>query len=465
ELPDYGEVVSVVRPGYGQQDYLQALLPGPFAESHGSNLLALPNGGLLCAWYSTGGVPSRRRSAVVVSRLITVNVTFEESSVDGDANVTFEESSVDGGVGPPPHIPPAPPPRRRQAQMWTHFQTVVPVEAHEGLMHEDPVLVYNGNETRGNVSLLYSVLPGEGLAGAATAEVWSTSSMDPDYQQWTAPVRLPFSCSANVRNHVLLGVAGHVAIPATCMPGGKEGAASHYSVMGRMNMNGSEWEEVEMTRPGSGLVDPSIVAMPQMRGVLFPSLVAFFRDRSCQSIYKALSVDDGRSWSEPEALHLPNSNQPIQALFLPGSQALPPAGVNINSTNPAPRRTTSGGRLVMAFNNARGEQEPGRDMKGWPLSLALSYDGGSTWPYVHDVEAVFDPSLQYTHPSLQLGEADGRLHLTYTWSTRAHPRTSIRYISITENWVKQRTPHWSTGFTRGAFQGDAHTLATTDNFN
>ena len=45
-------------------------------------------------------------------------------------------------------------------------------------------------------------------------------------------------------------------------------------------------------------------------------LVAFFRSRSADRIYRSFSEDFGRTWTEPKALGLPNNNASIQAIRL-----------------------------------------------------------------------------------------------------------------------------------------------------
>ena len=46
-------------------------------------------------------------------------------------------------------------------------------------------------------------------------------------------------------------------------------------------------------------------------------LVAFFRSRWADCVYKSLSEDYGRTWSAPTPTLLPNNNASIQAAKLP----------------------------------------------------------------------------------------------------------------------------------------------------
>lgn len=84
---------------------------------------------------------------------------------------------------------------------------------------------------------------------------------------------------------------------------------------------------------------------------------AYFRDRRAQSIYASASTDGGVTWEAPAATVLPNNNAGIAAITL-----------------------ASGGTL-MVFNNETG----GAGVRT-PLTVALSYDHGTTWPYWRNLQ-------------------------------------------------------------------------------
>jgi predicted neuraminidase len=112
------------------------------------------------------------------------------------------------------------------------------------------------------------------------------------------------------------------------------------------------------------------------------------------------------------------------------------------------------GSLVIAFdNNSSGVT---RDKTGVsarkPLSIALSQDGGETWPWVRDIETGNPAGQQkkvqdwtheeYSYPSL-LQDANGKINVAYTYS-----REAIKVVRFDEEWIKQ-------GNTEGKFKGDS----------
>lgn len=143
----------------------------------------------------------------------------------------------------------------------------------------------------------------------------------------------------------------------------------------------------------------------------------FFRSRLADCVYRSIGSLDGRLWTPPEAVPLPNNNSSIQALRL------------------------RSGLLVMAFNRTSAGRDPQRQWgeaiwphTRWPLSLAISEDDGATWPWVRDIdfgmgfcgEANWHQNMQLAYPSLVEG-LDDELHLAYSWGNRA----AIRHVCLT----------------------------------
>jgi predicted neuraminidase len=89
-------------------------------------------------------------------------------------------------------------------------------------------------------------------------------------------------------------------------------------------------------------------------------------------------------------------------------------------------------------------------MKMHPLSVALSRDDGITFPWVRDLEIEFDRFLEYTYPSV-VQTPDGDIHITYTWSS-SRRRVAIRYVRITEEWVKRSYEGVPWGNTKGVYK-------------
>ena len=125
------------------------------------------------------------------------------------------------------------------------------------------------------------------------------------------------------------------------------------------------------------------------------------------------------------------------------------------------------GHLVIAFNNIQATTTRGKptDYARFPLSVALSIDGGQTWPWVRDVDigqdvpqekvpdtmagvdvrdeqkTLFQHLFDYSYPSI-IETQDGIIHMAYTFRRR-----TVKYAGFDESWIKA-------GSTLGLFTGD-----------
>ena len=171
--------------------------------------------------------------------------------------------------------------------------------------------------------------------------------------------------------------------------------------------SGATWKECDVAGSG-GYVQMNIV--PTSAG----HLEAFYRSRFADWIYKSES-SDGCNWSAPEKTKLPNNNASIQAVAL------------------------KDGHLAMIFNNTQAELKPEHadTASRRILSIALSEDGGKTWPWIRDIEnpAISQPILpledaEYSYPSI-VESADGMIHVAYTFR-----RETIKYMTFSEEWIK-----------------------------
>ena len=180
-------------------------------------------------------------------------------------------------------------------------------------------------------------------------------------------------------------------------------------------------------RPSDALI-PVPESTGRVHGSIVPSadgrqLLQFFRSRLADWIYRSVGSLDGRSWTPPEPIALPNNNSSIQALRL------------------------ASGRLAMIFNRFQFEPDPeGLPAWGearwprtrWPLAIALSDDDGLSWPWIRDIdhglgfcgEANWFCNGALAYPTLLEG-LPGDLHIAYSWAGRA----AIRYLCLREEQV------------------------------
>ena len=202
------------------------------------------------------------------------------------------------------------------------------------------------------------------------------------------------------------------------------GMAAHHCAMWRSRDGGATFgEEAVMASPGEWLAQPAVVRLAN------GTLRAFFRDRAGKWIYVKDSHDDGRTWpARATRTRLPNNQSGIAALVL------------------------RSGRLLIAFNNLHCVRDHcGRN----PLTLALSEDGGGTWPWVRDVEGggrrdPVPPPRQpprlhrYAYPALLQDPQTGLVHVAYSYRKRL-----IKHVVVDEAWVRH-------GGTQGIFRGEEH---------
>ncbi|MBB6730665.1 sialidase family protein [Cohnella zeiphila] len=191
-----------------------------------------------------------------------------------------------------------------------------------------------------------------------------------------------------------------------------------YSAVRRSTDEGRTWRETVI--PGSrGRVHASIVERGKGR------LSAFFRSRSADRIYVGQSADYGRSWSEPVCTTLPNNNASLRAIRL------------------------QSGAIAIVFNHCSANEDPSVTLWPYervPVTIALSDDGGETWPYMRHLETGDDYcgeanrkfNRRYEYPTL-IQSRDGMIHVAYAYGNRTH----IQYACFPEDSIRgQQRNKW-----------------------
>lgn len=188
----------------------------------------------------------------------------------------------------------------------------------------------------------------------------------------------------------------------------KEGLTGDPTVFQISDDQGATWKAVEM--PDShGRVHANVVELKPGH------LAAFMRSRYADFIYRSESEDWGETWSVPVPTLLPNNNSSISALKL------------------------QSGRIAIAYNPTH-TPDPQKGVASWPglrcpIAVALSEDGGKTWPMIRYMErgdgfaGEYNKTnnKQYEYPYLMQSK-DGKLHLAYAYKNRI----GVKYMQFEE---------------------------------
>ncbi len=171
---------------------------------------------------------------------------------------------------------------------------------------------------------------------------------------------------------------------------------------------GVSWRTVQMSE-SNGRVHANIIELDTGH------LISLMRSRFADFIYRSESNDYGDTWSIPQPTILPNNNSSISALKL------------------------ESGRIAVAYNPTRApEAEFG--VSSWPglrcpVAVALSEDGGTTWPLIRNMEpgeGFSGPenstnNSQYEYPYMMQGR-DGMIHLAFAYCNRL----GVKYMRFDE---------------------------------
>jgi len=295
------------------------------------------------------------------------------------------------------------------------------VDHHIGESYQNPVLFQAPN---GTIWLIHTTQAAE--QGQANAKVLVAKS-DDGGDHWTTPSVLFDQAGAFVRQRLLVMPNHDWMLPMYFTPskGITTGAESNYSVVKISSDQGAQWKTCAVPQ-SNGLVQPDVVRLSD------GTYMMFFRSRFADYIYKSVSKD-GCIWTAPQKTPLPNNNSSIQVA------------------------TLTNGHLVIAFNNVGSVVSRGKPQAGprKPLSVAISEDGGNSWPWVRDLETgklragelsaesvkKNEPGREeYSYPSIIQG-SDHKVYVAYTYR-----RFTVKAVRFDENWIKE-------GTTVGTFRG------------
>ena len=377
-----------------EDGWTEAYLPSGCPQNHAANLLPLPNGDLLCTWFS--------------------------GTQEGISDISVYMSRLSQG-----------------SSAWTK-----PVKLSEDpeRSEQNPVLFMDPDK---KLWLLYTA---QKAGNQDTALVRCRTSLDNGYT-WSEIKPLFDQPGIFIRQPITVLDKGEWLLPifhCYTRPGEKWVGDYDTSAVKISADQGRTWTEYEV--PGSvGCVHMNVNKLAD------GSLLALYRSRWADHIYRSLSTDGGRTWSVPEATALPNNNSSIQYVTLQnGHLAL--VFNNIRATDHTARRASlydeiEDAPVLAAERNSKAAVL--RDALGrkafWgtpraPMSIALSEDGGKTWPYIRDIQtgdgycmsnnSTESKNREFSYPSIKQ-TADEKLHIAFTYF-----RQTIKYVQMDEAWIK-----------------------------
>ncbi|MCW3839876.1 exo-alpha-sialidase [Micromonospora yasonensis] len=367
----------------------EAYLPTRTVQSHAANLAVLPDGDLGCVWF--GGTQEG---------VADISVWFSRLPAGGD-----------------------------------RWRDPVRLSDDAARSEQNPVLFAAPN---GELWLLHTAQhAGEQDTAVVRARVSGDSG-----RTW-GPVRELLSAPNGgifVRQPPVVLPSGRWLLPTfACprVPGRAWSGEQDTSSVWFSDDEGGSWREVPVPE-STGRVHMSIVPRPG------GGLTAFFRSRWADHVYRSASPD-GTTWEPPRPTGLPNNNSSIQAVTLPdGRIAL---AFNDSSRRDAVARRVSlydeidgHGILADAVPQVRAVGDDDGDRTAFwgapraPLVLAVSADGGSTWPlrrlladgdgYALSNNSRDGINRELSYPSVAV-DAVGDLHVAFTYHRRA-----IRHLRI-----------------------------------
>ncbi|MEV4360697.1 exo-alpha-sialidase [Nonomuraea sp. NPDC049625] len=395
-VPDHLPMDGLIRVRDDDPDRRDAYLIAPAVQNHAANLMSLHDGDLGCVWF--GGTQ------------------------EGVSDISIWFSRLQKG-----------------ADTWS-----TPTRLSDDMTRseQNPVLFPT---PAGELWLLYTA---QHAGNQDTAEVRRRISRD-DGQTW-GPVHTLFPATSRggvfVRQPVLVLPSGRWLLPVfNCVttPGRRWVGDRDTSSLMISDDEGRTWRE-QLVPDSTGCVHMNVHLLAD------GTLLALFRSRWADSIHASRSEDEGVTWSAPAATELPNNNSSIQYVTLrDGRLALV---FNASSAADATERRVSLYDEIDDDGLAETPASPASPALAgsnertafWgapraPMTLALSDDGGRTWPIRRDLEVGDGYCLtnnsreglnrEYSYPSIQ-ETADGDLHIAFTYHRRV-----IKYVRVRPEWA------------------------------
>jgi predicted neuraminidase len=384
---------SLVRPRADDPGRWEAFLPSPCVQNHAASIMLLKSGDLACAWF--GG------------------------SQEGAADISIYFSRLAKG-----------------SREWS---TAIKLSDDPTRSEQNPVLFPT---PYGRLWLLYTAQK----AGNQNTAIVRRRISDDDGHSWGA-IETLFDTTGTVGTYVRQPLAiltnGDWVLPVfycKVAPGRRWTGDDDTSGVKISTDQGTTWSEYEVPS-STGCVHMNIEQLGD------GSLLALFRSRWADNIYASRSTDDGRTWTEPTPTELPNNNSSLQMTqLMNGDLAL--VFNDVRAEKDTERRVSLYDEIEdeegPATEALASEQDPTKRTAFWgtpraPLTLAISKDGGQTWPLRRNLEVSDGYCMtnnskdkrnrELSYPSITQ-TPDGDLHIAFTYF-----RQAIKYVRVNAEWV------------------------------
>ena len=157
------------------------------------------------------------------------------------------------------------------------------------------------------------------------------------------------------------------------------------------------WKQTGRIHSATGNIQPVAVEVRDNFLVAYCRRGGNYEPTTNGWLVRAESRDGGWTWSEGVNSQFKNPNAAVDFIKL------------------------FNGNLLLVFNDSMNDRTP--------LTVALSADGGQTWPWRRNVA---DGPYDYGYP-MAVTTRDGKIHLIFT----SHERTIVNHAVFDEEWIKQ----------------------------
>ncbi|QXW43503.1 sialidase family protein [Pseudomonas amygdali] len=365
-----------------------AFLPTPYAQNHAANLHELADGTLLCTWFA-GTQEGMADIFVLLSRRDpATGVWSEPQKMSEDASRSEQNPILFQAPGGP---------------LWLIWTAQISGNQETAIIRRR--LSLDNGQTWGPIDTLFDE-PGTFVRQPPVVL---------DNGDWLLPVWY-------------------------CITGPGEKWVGNHDVSAVMisSDQGHSWSRHDVP-DSTGSVHMNIHQLPD------GSLLGLFRSRWADFIYSSRSTDRGRSWSAPTPTELPNNNSSIQFVKL-ATDELALVYNPVSTEGHAQRRASLYDEIE---DEGDDRVTPGARQDGkaavWgipraPMSLAISRDGGHSWPTRLDLELGDGFCLtnnsqeklnrEFSYPSI-IQAADGSLHVAFTYF-----RQKIKHVHLPLNAIR-----------------------------